>query len=76
MDSGLRRESPPGRAKGREKDNEMALKENGDKMHVHVILDKRINAFVEAQAAKIGLNRSAYIRMLLAKEAEKEEREG
>lgn len=54
----------------------MALKENGDKMHVHVILDKRINAFVEAQASKMGLNRSAYIRMLLAKEAEKEEREG
>ena len=53
----------------------MALKENGDKMHVHVILDRRLNAFIEAQAAKMGLNRSAYIRMLLAREAEKEDRE-
>lgn len=52
----------------------MALKENGDKMHVHVILDRRLNAFIEAQAAKIGLNKSAYIRMLVASEAEKEER--
>lgn len=51
------------------------LKENGEKMHVHVILDRRLNAFIEAQAAKMGLNRSAYIRMLLARESAKEERE-
>lgn len=50
------------------------LKLDGDKLKMTIVMDKRLQEFVERKAAKIGLNKSAYIRMLVANEAEKEER--
>lgn len=50
------------------------LKPDGNKVKMNIVIDKRLQGFVERKAAAMGLNKSAYIRMLVAKEAEKEER--
>lgn len=50
------------------------LKRDGDKQIAQIVFDVRLLEFVDEKAAKMGLSRSAYIRMLVANEAEKEER--
>ncbi len=50
------------------------LKRDGDKRIVQIVFEERQLTFVDAKAEKMGLSRSAYLRMLVAREAEKEER--
>ena len=50
------------------------LKKDGDKQIAQIVFDVRLLEFVDKKAEKMGLSRSAYIRMLVANEAEKEER--
>lgn len=42
------------------------LKENGSKIKANIILDKDLKEKAEAEAQRLGLNLSAYIRMVLA----------
>lgn len=51
----------------------MALKADGDKVSVCIVLTKRLAQELETQAAALGLNKSAYIRQLIAREARKQE---
>lgn len=51
----------------------MALKADGDKVSVCLVLTKQIAQELEKQAADLGLNKSAYIRQLIAREAKKNE---
>ena len=51
------------------------IKSDGNKVNVSIIMTKEIKEFATEEAEKLGLNLSAYIRMLVAKEKQKTEKE-
>ena len=50
------------------------IRSNGDKVNVSVIMTKEIKEFAAEEAEKMGLNLSSYIRMLLIREKQKNEK--
>lgn len=50
------------------------IKSNGDKVNVSIIMTKEIKQFAAEEAEKLGLNLSSYIRMLLIREKQKNEK--
>lgn len=50
------------------------IKTEGNKVNVSVIMTKEIKEFAAEEAEKIGLNLSSYIRMLLIREKQKNEK--
>lgn len=49
----------------------MAVKPDGDKVMMSFAIDKEIKAKAEAEAKKLGLNLSAFIRLALAEKLNK-----
>ena len=50
------------------------IKADGNKIAVTMVLTKDLNDFAERRAEELGLNKSAFIRMLIAQEAEREKK--
>lgn len=50
------------------------IKADGNKIAVTMVLTKDLNDFAERRSAELGLNKSAFIRMLIAQEAEREKK--
>lgn len=50
------------------------IRSNGDKVNVSIIMTKEVKEFAAAEAEKMGLNLSSYIRMLLIREKQKSEK--
>lgn len=50
------------------------IKTEGNKVNVSVIMTKEIKEFAAEEAEKMGLNLSSYIRMLLIREKQKNEK--
>ena len=46
------------------------IKKDGDRVMMSVILTKKLAEYLDVHAKKMGLNKSAYIRLLIAKDAE------
>lgn len=46
----------------------MALKENGEKVKVLIVLEKNHVEYIKQEAAHLGLNISAYMRMIVSRE--------
>lgn len=47
------------------------LKKDGDKERTGVILTRELSDYLDKRAAAYGMSRSAYIRMLIAQDAER-----
>lgn len=50
------------------------IRPNGNKVNVSIIMTKEIKQFAAEEAEKLGLNLSSYIRMLLIREKQKNEK--
>lgn len=50
------------------------IRTDGNKVNVSVIMTKEIKEFASEEAEKLGLNLSSYIRMLLIREKQKNEK--
>lgn len=46
------------------------IKKDGDRVMMSVILTKKLAEYLDVHAKEMGLNKSAYIRLLIAKDAE------
>lgn len=52
------------------------LKKDGDKERTGVILTRKLSDYLDKRAAAYGMSRSAYIRMLIAQDAERSQGKG
>ena len=46
------------------------IKKDGDRVMMSVILTKKLAEYLDMHAKEMGLNKSAYIRLLIARDAE------
>ena len=46
------------------------IKKDGDRVMMSVILTKKLAEYLDVHAKEMGLNKSAYIRLLIAQDAE------
>ena len=51
------------------------IKKDGDRVMTSVVLTKKLAEYIDVRAKKMGLNKSAYIRLLIAKDAEECEKD-